>query len=382
MTWVRLLSRILVGLVFAFSGFVKAIDPWGSAIKFQDYLVSFGMDSVVGLSFFFAILLSTIEFVVGFCLLTGVRMKLASLGALLFMIFFTPLTLYIAIANPVSDCGCFGDAIIMTNWQTFYKNIFIIALAIIVFWQRNKYKPFFTVITEWTITGLGVAISLFLAWYSYANLPIMDFRPYKVGNNISELMTIPEDAPIDEYIYIYNMENSASGEKKDLTSKEYLDTEIWKDTTWSIVNTSDPILVSKGYHPVIDNFSIYSLAQGYDITDDILEDENPVFLLIMYKLDKVGMKNFKKIIDLAEFAIAEGYSFYAVTASVSHEIEQFIEKNNNPPFDFCIGDETTLKTIIRANPGIVLLKKGTVLGKWHHNNTPSPKKIHKKYLKK
>lgn len=364
------ISRFIVGIVFIFSGFVKAIDPLGSTYKFVDYFEAFGLDSLSGVALPLAILLSSIEFVIGFSLLFATRKKLISWVLLVFMSFFTILTLILAIYNPVTDCGCFGDAIIMTNWETFWKNVFLMIFTIILFINRDKYEISWNVKSQWSFMMIPLLFSVLLSVYCYNNLPIIDFRPYHVGTFIPEKMIIPEDAPRAEYetklIYQKN------GVKKEFTMENL------PDSTWEWVSTEN-IQISEGYVPPIHDFTI-STPLGNDITEIILNDNKFTFLLIAYDLKKTSTKNMEKINQLAEFAQESGNcNFICLTSSLESEIESF-KQNTNAPFMFFNTDEITLKTIIRSNPGIVLLKKGTILGKWHHNNTPSIEEIKENFI--
>ncbi|MCB2195837.1 MAG: DoxX family protein [Bacteroidetes bacterium] len=364
------ISRFIVGIVFIFSGFVKAIDPLGSTYKFVDYFEAFGLDSLSVLALPLAILLSSLEFVIGFSLLFATRKKLTSWALLVFMSFFTILTLILAIYNPVTDCGCFGDAIIMTNWQTFWKNVFLMIFTIILFINRNKFETNWKVKSQWSFMMIPLLFSILLSVYCYRNLPIIDFRPYSIGTFIPEKMIIPEDAPKAEYetVLVY---------QKDGVEKEFT-MENLPDSTWEWVSTEN-IQISEGYVPPIHDFTI-STPIGNDITEIILNDNKFTFLLVAYDLNKTSTKNIDEINKLAEFAIDAGNcNFICLTSSLESEIEDF-KQETNAPFMFFNTDEITLKTIIRANPGIVLLKKGTILGKWHHNNTPSIEEIEENFI--
>lgn len=374
---VRIISRILIGLLFIFSGFVKGVDPIGSQIKFIDYFRALGLDSLEPAALILAMILNAAEFLIGFCLFTGVRVKLASWGALLFMLFFTPLTLWLAVENPVSDCGCFGDAVTLSNWQTFYKNIFILAITLIIFIQRKKYKPYLSPIGQWSVAAGGLAIILGITYYCYNHLPFLDFRPYKVGTYIPDQMVLPEGVKGDEYMYMYTMNNTVSGETKEISSIDYIETKIWEDTTWQITETSEPILVESGYHPPIHDFTIVS-RDGDDITDLVLKDEGYTFLLISHKLGKASQDNISAINTLANYANNNEMRFICMTASVDREIEKFKEETK-APYDFYLTDEITLETIIRANPGLVLLKNGTIIAKWHYNDIPTVEEFVKNY---
>lgn len=373
-----IISRILVGAVFTFSGFVKSVDPLGSSYKFTDYFTAFGMDWAIPFATPLAFLLSNLEFIVGVSILLGFCKKTSYSLALLFMIFFTPLTLIIAINNPVTDCGCFGDALVISNWATFWKNIVIIIFVIFLFVNRKKVKTNKIKIDILKFAITGILIFSF-TYYSYSHLPIIDFRPYKVGTYIPDKMTMPKGAKNDEYIYNYKLKNSKSGETKELTSKEYLETKIWEDTTWQIYETSDPILIKKGYTPPIHDFTITSL-NGKEITDSILYSNNYYFLLIMYRIDEANTNENDKINSIYDFCTKNNIKFIALTASIDDDINNYI-KVTNAKYEFYITDEITLKTIVRSNPGLVLIKKGTIINKWHYNNLPDTQEL-KKYCNK
>ncbi|MFZ0281276.1 MAG: BT_3928 family protein, partial [Bacteroidales bacterium] len=253
-----LISRVVTGLMFMFSGIVKAVDPLGSTYKFQDYFQAFGMDFLLPLALPLAILLCTAEFVSGFAVLSGYRQKTGIWGVLILMLIFTPLTLVLAINNPVSDCGCFGDAIHLTNWQTFGKNIFLLIFTLILFAGRKNVPVHFSPVKEWTlISGLAVLFVVF-SLLNLKYLPLLDFLPYKTGNNIPEQMTIPEGKPVDEYktTFIYEKE----GQTKEFTLENY----PANDSTWKFVDQKS-VLIKKGYLPPVHDFVI-TTAEGEDIT--------------------------------------------------------------------------------------------------------------------
>ncbi len=371
MKYIRNASRIIVGIVFVFSGFVKGIDPLGSTYKFGDYFTAFGLESLEPLAFPLAIILSTFEFIVGFALIFNLKTKLNSWIVLIFMAFFTLLTLYLAIENPVSDCGCFGDAIIMTNWETFYKNIIILILTLIIFKYRYHFRSALTEKKQYGLPGIGVALILFTTFYCYQHLPIIDFRPYNVGANIAEKMEIPEDAPQPEYETILKY-------KKDGEIREFTMDSL-PDSTWQWVETKN-IKVKEGYKPPIQDFYISTL-EGEDITDIILDQDKFTFIMIAHTLEEASERNIDDIKNIAEHCRNnENCSFISLTSSLEKDIENYKEEHNIK-FQFYNADEITLKTVIRANPGLILLKKGTILDKWHHNDIPSPKEISEKYLK-
>ena len=376
------ISRIIVGAVFIFSGFVKAVDPLGSNYKFIDYFDAFNMPWLNTFALLLAFILSGLEFLIGVCLFFSIQNKLANWGALLFMLVFTPLTLWLALTNPVHDCGCFGDAVILTNWQTFYKNIFILILVIISFLYRKKFKAWLRPKTGWIIIG---AVAIFITVFSYYNLehlPVIDFRPYKTGTYIPDKMIIPKDAPADEYEQYFTLLDTVAGKEITVESKIYTkDSTYWgKTSKYKYLSSSEPCLLKQGYVPPIHDFSIISLA-GDDITDAVLTDTSYYFLLVAYDINKSRTDNQMLINDIYNQAIKDGNKFICMTSSSETEINSF-KQANNARYECYLTDPITLKTIVRANPGLVLLHKGTILAKWHSNDIPAYDEIKKLYLTK
>src|SRR5690554_3975821 len=281
---VKHFSRIVVGIVFVFSGFVKGIDPWGSAYKFTDYFNAMHMEWLIWAALPMGILLAFAEFAIGVALLSNIFMRFTSWLALLFMIFFTGLTLWIAIANPVTDCGCFGDAIVISNWETFYKNIVLILLTIIIFIYRNNMKGLLGKKAGYMLSIILAAVYAGFVVYSYNHLPVFDFRPYKVGVNIHEAMSVTADAPQDEYENIFYYVNNNTGEVERFTEENY----PWQDTLNYSFHDLESILVQKGYEPPIHDFTIET-PEGDDIIDFILYADNYVFMLIAYDLSKSSL---------------------------------------------------------------------------------------------
>jgi uncharacterized membrane protein YphA (DoxX/SURF4 family) len=360
---VRNIARLLTGIVFIFSGFVKAIDPLGSSYKFADYLDAYGLGFLMPLTLVLAILLSTSELLIGLCLFFKIRMKVTSWALLLFMIFFTLTTLSSAIFNPVSDCGCFGDALILTNWQTFFKNLILFIPTIIVFHQRNQFLGKFSDLFEWSIVGVMVMAIVMLSVYCLMNLPLIDFRPYKIGTDIAESMKIPEGVPVDEYETVLVYEKNGMKKEFTLNSPE----KPWSDSSWKWVETRN-VLIKEGYKPPIHDFSLTS-KEGKDITQTVLNDTGYTLLIISYDLARASYKGMEQINKLASEAINSGYKVYGMTASVQDEIHK-VENSLKPVFSFYTTDEITLKTMIRSNPGLILLKDGVVINTWHFRNIP------------
>ncbi|HEX7585993.1 MAG TPA: BT_3928 family protein [Prolixibacteraceae bacterium] len=366
----RHIARILLGLTFVFSGFVKGIDPWGSAYKFTDYFNAFHMPWLANLAFALGILLAAAEFAMGVALIFNFFIRITSWFTLTFMVFFTGLTLVLALTNPVTDCGCFGDALVITNWQTFYKNIVLLALAIFVFIQRKNFRSKNGPLLSIAFTGMTIVFYFYLVAYSYNHLPIIDFSPYKVGVNIPDAMKIPEGAPKAIYENNFIYKNIKTGEEKKFTEANY----PWKDTlNWKFVKMEDAVLIQKGYTPPIHDFRIET-ADGEDIKDFFLYDEKGTFIVIASNLEKANRPAMKKIASFAVDAKRKGYNFILLTATSPDRFE-FFKRETGADFDFFNADEITLKTIVRSNPGLILIKKGTILKKYHFNDIPKPEEL-------
>lgn len=353
-----LISRYLVAGVFIFSGFVKAIDPLGFTYKIEDYLRAFGgvYESFAFIAFPAAILLSTLELLIGLNLLFKVHIKVTSILALLFMLVMTPLTLYIALNNPVTDCGCFGDALIISNWATFYKNLALITLVLMLLVLNKKMSNPFAPKIQSVITVAFIVLGIGLSVYCYRHLPLIDFMPYKIGVNIPNSMFVPENAPSDKYTttFIYKK----NGVEKEFTLENYPK----GDSTWKFVDQKS-VLVSKGYKAPIHDFSIVN-AKFEDITEKIIYDKGESYLLVMYDLNQTTEEGAKKAEEVYQKALKSGISLYALTGSPDDDVQNFKQKTG-VTYPFCKTDPITLKTIIRANPGLVLIKNGTVVGKWN-----------------
>ncbi len=361
MKLIRNISRLVIAAVFIFSGFVKALDPLGSTYKFTDYFVAFQMDWLSPAALFFSVVLSAVEFAIGFALLNNVLTRLSSIAMFVFMSFFTALTFYLALSNPVSDCGCFGDAIKLTNWETFYKNLAFMVPATIVFVQRKKYNPRFGRGIQISILAIGLLISLFISKNAYNHLPQIDFRPYKMGTNINLAMNNNlEGAPQPEFETIIVYEKD--GEQKEFT------TDNLPDSTWTWVETISE-QKEMGYEAPIHNFNL-TTADKQDVTDIVLSDERFTLMFVAYDLDKIKKDAVEKLRTIMDIATAKNYQVFIVTASNPEDVNQF-ERKNSMMGTFYFADPITLKTIVRSNPGLVFMHKGQVLKKWHHNDFPT-----------
>ena len=356
-------ARTLLALTFLFSGFVKAVDPLGTVYKIEDYLKAFGglFTDLLPLAGTAAVCLIAVEFVLGFCMLFNVRTNWTSWLSLAFYLVMTPLTLWIALTNPVTDCGCFGDALVLTNWQTFWKNIIFLSLVIILLICRKAVPQLFSGWMEVCIAVLGLGIAAGIMGYSYNHLPPMDFRPYKIGNHIPTLMEIPEGAEPD--VYETTLIYAKDGVEQEFTLENYPK----GDPEWTFVDQRS-VLVKKGYEAPIHDFEILTM-EFEDITYDILESEEPVTLITMYDLKKTDRKQAAKALAIYEKLKEEDAQCYFLTGSGEEDIYAFAEEigmdEETAENVFCTIDPVTLKTIVRANPGMFVVQNGTIIAK--HN---------------
>ena len=356
------LCRFVIAATFIFSGYVKAIDPLGTLYKLQDYAVAMSLNGVLPdwALLIVAIALGAIEFSLGVCMLFAVRRRVVSRIVLGFMAVMTLLTVWIFVANPVEDCGCFGDALVLTNGETLLKNIMLLACAAFVAWRPTAMTRFVSKTNQWIVRYYTVAYIVLTSVYSLYTLPIFDFRPYRVGTNIREGMEIPEGAEKPEFKNEFVMRKN--GETHVFTLDNY------PDSTWEYVETNT-IQTRKGYEPPIHDFYITRRDTNEDITDAILNNRGYTFLLISPRIEVADDGNFGDIDQIYELATESGVDFYCVTSSSDEDIDRWRERTG-AEYEFCIGDQTTLKTIIRSNPGLLLIKDATIVGKWSHNELP------------
>ena len=321
------ICRIVLALTFIFSGFVKAVDPLGTQYKMHDYLVAMGLGRLIPdfTTLAFSVLLAATEFILGICLLFAIRRRIVSKLVLAIMAVMTPLTLWLAIANPISDCGCFGDALVLTNWQTLLKNVVLLCAAIVV-WKWPLQQPrLISQANQWIVMNYSlVFILLFISAQSLYTIPQFYFRPYHIGADIREgwnKMMEGEDSPYAELV-------------------------------------------------------IEEAKDGEDLTEQILNDKGYTFLLIAPHLEQADDSRLDEINQMYEYALEYGYPFYCMTASGDKAMENWRDQTG-AEYPFCHTDDITLKTIIRSNPGLVLRKDGKVIRKWSHNNLPSEEDLDK-----
>lgn len=355
------LSRLLLSAVFILSGFVKAVDPHGTQYKMEDYAAVLGLADALPTmaALAVAVALAALEFCLGIFMLFAIRRRLTSRLILVFLAVMTPLTLWLALTNPISDCGCFGDAVVLTNWQTFWKNVVLLVAAIIVARWPMEMVRFVSKSNQWIVINYSLLFILAVSAWSLYDLPQFDFRPYHIGANISEGMTVPEEAEQPQYETTFILEKD--GKQQEFTLDNY------PDSTWTFVD-SRTVLTKQGYVPPIHDFSIVT-ADGNDITDSVLADTTYTFLLVAPLLGQADDSRLDIINELYEYSRQHGYSFYCLTASALRDIDHWRDVTG-AEYPFCHTDETTLKTIVRSNPGLLLIKDATVVGKWSRNNLP------------
>lgn len=354
-------ARTVVGLTFILSGFVKAIDPLGTQYKIQDYLAAIppSLSLPDMLTLLMSVSLSMVEFTLGAFMLTAISRRVTARLTLLFMVVMTAVTVWIYIADPVKDCGCFGDALTLTNLETLLKNIVLLALAALVAWRPTHIGRLMSRSNQMLLGQMLMVTPVALSFWCLYDLPLIDFRPYHIGADIKAGMEIPEGAEQPVFDTTFIMEKD--GERREFTLDNY------PDSTWTFVD-SKTVTVKEGYVPPIHDFSI-TAADGEDITDMVLGREGYTFLLISPDLDKADDQNFGDIDQIYEFCQDNSIPFYCLTAS-TEKSQQHWQNITGAEYPFCMTDATTLKTMIRSNPGLMLLEKGVVRGKWSHNRLP------------
>ena len=352
------ICRVLVGVLFIISGLIKLNDPVGFSFKLEEYF----SPAVLDLAFLmpYALVISLIvvilEVLLGVTLLLGYKRNLTVWSLLLMILFFTFLTFYSAYYNKVTDCGCFGDAVKLTPWESFTKDIILLVLILVLFkWRRNIKRIFRPYTTRLVVLG-ALLFCVFLAYYVLNHLPVLDFRPYKVNASIPEGMVVPDDAPkpIFEYAWKFDVDGE---EQIIVTNGEYPNV----DGEFIGVETEE---IQKGYEPPIHDFTLE--IAGVDYTEELMA-EDKLLMVIAYDIAKTNSMAYPSIKQLTDDAIKKGYKVIGTSASNESRTGPFIAKFDLK-FPFYFTDETTLKTIVRSNPGVLILKKGTILQKVHYND--------------
>lgn len=351
-------SRIFVGIFFIISGFIKLNDPLGFSYKLVDYFAA----DVLNLEFLqpyalgLAVVIVVLEIMLGLLLIIAYQVQSTLILLLGMIVFFTFLTFYSAYFDKVKDCGCFGDAMKITPWQSFWKDVFLTTLIVIITLGRKYLKPFFSKFSNVIISFIGFIACLGYGYYVLMHLPMIDFRAYKIGANIEEGMSVPEGAAPAVFDYIWKFKENGE-EKLITTSGDY------PKTTGDFIGVTTEV-VSEGYEPPIHDFSIEK--DGEDYTSEMLGKEKLV-IIVGYNLSKSEEQGFENVSTFVKKAKSSGYTVIGMSASGKEGIDKVVTKYNLP-IDFYFCDETALKTIIRSNPGILNLEKGVVTQKLHWND--------------
>ncbi len=373
-------ARIFTGLLFIFSGLIKANDPTGFGYKLEEYFHVFGTTFLNEYAVTIAVLICGLEILLGALLLLGLWARTVAWGLLLLILFFTFLTFYSAFFEVVTSCGCFGDAIPLTPWQSFIKDLVLLALILVIFFNRGRIKPVTTDGYTQTILTVALAIlSLGIGIYTVNFLPFIDFLPYKKGNYLPELMAMPEGAEGDQYEVIYTLRHKSSGEEKKVSDQVYLADELWKDENWEIVGEPESRLVKKGYQIAIPDLLITD-ANGGDFTEQIIENPYYNLIVVAWDLDHTNLEALSNINALVMDA-AETYNIRSVLLTASStQIADEVGNQLKLLAETFYADAVPLKSMVRANPGVLLMQNGVVVDKWHYNTLPNFDKLDKKYF--
>ncbi|WP_318311634.1 BT_3928 family protein [Flagellimonas crocea] len=352
------ISRIIVGVLFIISGLIKLNDPMGFSFKLEEYFSPGVLDLpfLTPLALAISIFVVIVEVILGILLLIGFKPKFTVWSLLLMIVFFTFLTFYSAYFNKVTDCGCFGDAIKLTPWESFTKDVILLVFILILFFGRKYITPLFSPKVNWIVGGVSLLACALFANHVLAHLPSVDFRPYKIGVNIQEGMSVPEDAP--QPIYEYAWRFKVDGEEKIYVTEGDYPT---VDGEFIDVETTQ---IQAGYEPPIHDFTIEQEGQNY--ASELLEEDKLV-MVIAYDMTKSNLEAFEDVADVTAKAKQKGYKVIGMSASSRDMAEKIIE-TYGLGFEFYFTDETTLKTIVRSNPAILVLSKGTIQQKVHYND--------------
>ncbi len=365
------ISRILVGVLFIISGFIKANDALGFSYKLDEYFQVFHMPWLTHISLALAIVICAFEIGLGIALLLGAKMKFTAWSLLLMIVFFTFLTFYSWKFDVVKDCGCFGDALHLTPYQSFMKDVVLLVLILFIFIGKNLIKPLLGEKVSTYAAYLGFIASFSFSVYCYQHLPVIDFRPYAIGKSIPAGMQLPPNAKKDSVVMVFIYEKGGKQMELNINQLSTL------DETYKFVDRKDKVIV-EGDKPAIHDFTI-STADGSDITNDVLAQPN-IFLLVAYDINHSDDKIQNKVNDFVALCQKAGVEFMGLTASAPKEVEDFRHKHNSM-FEYNYTDGTTLKTMIRSNPGLMLLQKGVVKAMWHYNDFPTFDEVKQKYLR-
>ncbi len=369
-------SRFFVGLLFILSGFIKANDPIGFSYKLDEYFELFHMPFLIPLTVYMAMAICILEIALGVMLLLGEFLFFTSWMLLGMIVFFTILTGYSAITGAVSDCGCFGDALKLTPFQSFMKDVVLMIFIVIIFIYKKSISSFLSFRWSFFHKMISIIVPTLFTVYCYNYLPVIDFRAYKIGSNIREQMTLPPGAKRDSTVLTLVYKDKNTGAEQGYSMKElpYTDS-VWM-SNHEFVKQDNKIIV-EGDKPKITDFKIWS-EESPDLTAKVLDAEGYRLWIICYDLTKADKGSFEKIVKLADECEKNGVKTIGLT-STDYSFTDPFRHEVNAAFPFYYADQVVLKTMIRSNPGIMLMKGSTVVGMWHNNATPSFEKLNKKF---
>lgn len=361
--------RALLAITFIFSGFVKSIDPLGTQYKIADYLEAMGVGEHVPdwLQLFASIGLSATEFTLGVLLLLAIRRRFVSKLTTLLLVFMTAITAWLSVSNPIQDCGCFGDVIHLSNMETFAKNVVLLVAACVVVRNPLLQVRFISKTNQWIATYFTFLFIFIASIWSLYRLPVFDFRPYYIGQNIKKAMEVPKGAEPTQYKTTFICEKN--GVRKEFDENNY----PYNDSTWVFIDTHQEIL-KQGYEPPIKDFLITDPETGDDITQALLNDTAYTFLLISPHFETAADASFGDIDVVYEYAKEYGYPFIGVSASGEAGVSHW-RNITGAEYPIYAADATLLKTIIRSNPGLILLRGGRIINKWSHNDLPKQEEL-------
>lgn len=357
--------KIAVGILFVYSGFVKGVDPLGTQFRIEDYFYAFNTLWAIPFALPLSVILNAFEFSLGLILIFNLRIRFTSWLVLLLMLFFTLTTLNDALYNPVPDCGCFGDALIISNWQTFYKNLVIFSFVLVLFLRKNSYVNLMTKSLQFSFMSVIFMVFIVFELYTIRHLPLIDFRPWKVGSRL-----IPENPRPASYYFTYK--NNATGEEKEYLSKEL----PWQDSvfmaTWSFVG-------SREVNPDAGMYKTFPMMDedGNDMSFLLISSENPVFFMVLYDAAEVEKNTFQKFENVYKLCQENGWDFYLLSSAVPEDLEKIRKGMLMEGYPVLNSDDTSLKAAIRSNPGLILVKQGVVKAKYNYREIPDTEALHK-----
>jgi len=363
MKYILWLFRIVVGVLFIFSGLVKANDPLGLSYKMNEFFEVWGTTWAMQYSLALSVLMIGFEIIAGVALLLGAAFRVFSFLLLLLTAFFTFLTAYVYLTDKIKECGCFGDCIKISNAETFWKDVILLVLVIILFAFRKRIKPIFSGYPTTALVVLTAFFAFFIQWWALEHLPFYDCLPYKIGTNVYQKTQIPPGAIPDQYETIMVYEKD--GVKKEFNMQNY----PWQDSTWKFIDSKSKLVKKGNAEPEIKDFVISDFDQN-DHTQEILTAPGYTFLLFVKDPPYARADNMDRLRNLMKEAAALNIPFYVLSSGNKEVTEAFRDKNKLYPADYMVLDATANKTALRSNPGLMILKDGIIQQKLSFRDYP------------